>query len=289
MHIDLISIVENLLQKNIFKTKLLSNSFNINCVKITTTDKKNYIIKFYQNKKNKFNAIKTEAKNLIYFNKEKINIFPKVINSNNKILIMEYIKHNKNKPKKITKEFLKILTSIHLKSSNKYGFYFDTQVGGLRQSNSFTNNWISFFAEKRMYSIYKEICKTEPMPKNINNKIELLINNLSKRLPSNPRPALLHGDLWEGNILFNNKKLIGLIDPGSFYGHNEMEIAYLRWFNPSFIGKDFINMYKEFNTIEKNYFSYEPIYQLYYSLMNVHLWDRSYIQDVQRLLKKIRV
>ena len=42
-------------------------------------------------------------------------------------------------------------------------------------------------------------------------------------------------DLWEGNILFKKNKFNGFIDPGSFFGHNEMEIAYLRWFNPSFI------------------------------------------------------
>ena len=43
---------------------------------------------------------------------------------------------------------------------------------------------------------------------------------------------LMHGDLWEGNILFKDYKFVSFIDPGSFYGHNEMELAYLRWFNP---------------------------------------------------------
>ena len=94
---------------------------------------------------------------------------------------------------------------------------------------------------------------------------------------------------WNQQMFGNNKKVIGLIDPGSFYGHNEMEIAYLRWFNPSFISNDFIKLYNDFNTIEKDYFSYEHIYQLYYSLMNVYLWDRLYIKDVERLLEKIKI
>ena len=80
---------------------------------------------------------------------------------------------------------------------------------------------------------------------------------------------------------------MGLIDPGSFYGHNEMEIAYLRWFN--LIDEDFFKKYSEFIKIDKMYFSYEPIYQLYYSLLNIHLWDRRYIQDVEKLLKKIKI
>ena len=46
-----------------------------------------------------------------------------------------------------------------------------------------------------------------------------------------------------------------------------------RWFNPKFIDTNFISKYNEFIMVEKNYFEYEPIYQLYYCLMNVYLWD----------------
>ena len=95
--------------------------------------------------------------------------------------------------------------------------------------------------------------------------------------------------MWEGNILFNDKKLVGLIDPGSFYGHNELEIAYLRWFNPPFIDKKFLDKYNNKISIDKNYLEYEPVYQLYYSLLNVYLWDKSYINDVKRLIDKIKV
>ena len=99
----------------------------------------------------------------------------------------------------------------------------------------------------------------------------------------------MHGDLWEGNILFNDRKFIGFIDPGSFYGHNELEIAYLRWFNPIFIDNNFLEKYNNYIRIGKEYLNYEPIYQLYYSLLNVYLWDRKYVHDVNRLLKKIKI
>ena len=155
------------------------------------------------------------------------------------------------------------------------------------QPNDFDQNWAVFFAEKRLNVIFETICETNPLPKKINQNLESLIRSLTEKIPSNPEPALLHGDLWEGNILFNDGKFVGLIDPGSFYGHNEMEIAYLRWFN--LIDEDFFNQYSEIISIDKMYFSYEPIYQLYYSLLNVHLWDRRYIHDVENLLKKIKI
>ena len=58
--------------------------------------------------------------------------------------------------------------------------------------------------------------------------------------------------MWEGNILFNKKKFAGFIDPGSFYGHNELEVAYLTWFNPVFI-KNFLRKYNGIIKIDKDF------------------------------------
>lgn len=37
-------------------------------------------------------------------------------------------------------------------------------------------------------------------------------------------PALLHGDLWAGNVAENNEEPI-VYDPACFYGHSEFELA----------------------------------------------------------------
>ena len=286
MNTDLITTIENILtKKKIILTKLLSSAFNINCLKIVTADNEKFVVKYYEKKNNDFNAIQAETKNLLFFNKKKINFFPKVVGYDENFLIIKYFENNKIKPNKFDSQFINNLTQLHSNSSEKFGFYFDTQIGGMCQPNDFDQNWAVFFAEKRLNVIFENICETNPLPKKINQNLESLIHSLAEKIPSNPKPALLHGDLWEGNILFNDGKFVGLIDPGSFYGHNEMEIAYLRWFN--LIDEDFFNKYSEIISIDKMYFSYEPIYQLYYSLLNVHLWDRRYIQDVENLLKKI--
>jgi len=131
--------------------------------------------------------------------------------------------------------------------------------------------------------------KNEYMGDFINNKINYLIKNIENFIPNNPPPLLLHGDMWEGNILFKEKKFVGFIDPGSFFGHNEMEVAYLRWFNPVFIDSKFLDKYNDKIKLDKNYLLYEPIYQLYYALSNVALWDKFYIKETKRLLKKLRL
>jgi len=55
------------------------------------------------------------------------------------------------------------------------------------------------------------------------------------------------------------------------------------------IDESFLDKYNDHIKIDKYYLEYEPIYQLYYSLLNVYLWDRSYIEDVGKLLEKIKI
>ena len=287
---NIILEIEKLLDnKKILDYNILSDSFGINCLKIETEDKERYIVKYYYKKEGGFNAIKSEADNILFLNSHKYIFFPKIINNNNKFLIMSFIDNNNDLPIKINDDLLSAIISLHSKKSNSYGFNFDTQIGGLKQLNSKSKNWVEFYLDKRLHYIFDLINKNQPMDKAINTKIELLLKKLDNFIPNKPKPSLLHGDLWEGNILFKNKKFSGFIDPGSFYGHNELEVSYLRWFNPKFIDRNFLDKYNDHISIDKYYVNYEPVYQLYYSLLNVYLWDRSYIENVRGLLDKIKI
>ena len=256
------------------------------CEKICLEDNKVFVAKYYIKKNNGFNSIKSETNSLIYLSKKLFSIFPAIKFKSKNLLIIDYIKHNNIKYNDYQTILANEILKLHNISNNKYGFIFDAQIGGLKQSNEFEVDWINFFLNKRLNMIFEKINKEDPMPTAVNKKIEKLMKNIENYLPKNPNISLLHGDLWSGNILFNDGKLVGLIDPGIYFGHNELEIAYLTWFK--FVDDSFLNFYSNEINIDKYFYKYEPVYQLYFSLLNIFLWDKNfYLKDTNRLLNKI--
>ena len=279
-------IANYFLDKKIEARTILSNSFNMICEKILLQNNEAFVVKYYQNKKNEFNSIISEKNSLSYL-ANITSLVPKIKFNSNELLIIDYIENNDIKDKNYQVILAEVISKIHQNTNNRYGFQFDAQIGALKQTNEFIDNWVIFFREKRLNSIFELINNDDPMTNNINQKIEKLLKNIHNHIPNNPIPRLLHGDLWAGNILYNNGKLVGLIDPGIFFGHSELEIAYLTWFN--FVNEEFLKIYSNIIPIERDYFEYEPIYQLYYCLLNVYLWDRIYIRDAEKLLNKIKI
>ena len=281
--------IENLLNKEkIIKFRLLQISFDIACIKFQLSNTEKYIAKFYVNKENFFNAIKSETENLLYLNK-KFDFFPKLIKFNDDYLIIQYFENDNDKPHTTNSDFLESIVKIHSISNNLYGFNFNTQIGALEQINDFENSWVNFYTNKRLNPIFELANMSNNMGSFVNEKISFILKNINNFIPDHPSALLLHGDMWEGNILFKQNRFIGFIDPGSFFGHNEMEIAYLRWFNPTFIDSMFLEKYNNYIKLGKNYLDYEPIYQLYYSLCNVALWDKAFIEQTKKLLIKLKV
>ena len=287
------SLVENQIikftsGKNIIERVSLSDSFFMKCEKITLDNGQIFVAKYYQKKQNinSFNSIVSETNSLIYLLNKFPNLFPSIKYKSKDLLIIDYIDSNNIKNYDYQEQLALEMLKIHGITSDKFGFEFDAQVGGLKQPNNLEENWIDFFVNYRLNMVFEDINKNDSLPSNLNKNIEKLMKDLENRLPKKPRPSLLHGDLWEGNILFHNGELVGLIDPGVFFGHNEMEIAYLTWFQ--YVNDTFLNFYSNNTIIDKNYKDYEPIYQIFFSLLNVRLWDRDYyIKDVQKLLKKV--
>ena len=278
------NFIQFLKNKNKTNSIIISKSFGALCEKVKVDNNQQFIIKYYSKKNSEYNAIFYEGKSLKFMHKKFPHLFPKIYLINKNMFVMQYIPHNKIKNTNSEKDLAIKISKIHQNKNDKFGFKFDTPIGGFRQPCNFQKSWIEFYEKKRLFMIFNIINKTNPMPKKINIGIERILKNLKNLIPNNPKPSLVHGDLWKGNMLFDNGKLIGLIDPSVYYAHKEMEIAYLKWFKT--VSNKFFNYYSESINFDKNFFNYSEIYELYFSLLNVHLWSRRYIHNVARLVKK---
>lgn len=268
-----------------FEVKKLSSAFGSTCFKVKLKSNKVFVIKYHNDfNKNIYPSIYYEGKSIVKINKIISNLFPKIILLQKNFFIMEWIEHNNIKNNLTEKDFANKLLKIHSIKNDMFGFDFNTPIGGIEHDCGYEKSWINFYKNKRLYMIYNLINKSNPMPKIINNGIEKIINNIEKYIPESTNPSLIHGDLWGGNILFNNGKLVRLIDPGIQYAEIEFELSYLLFFNT--VSKSFYNYYQSLIKIDKNFWERSGIYELYYALMNVHVWDRSYINYVDNILKR---
>jgi fructosamine-3-kinase len=175
------------------------------------------------------------------------------------------------------------LAALHQQVNVSYGLDHDNYIGSLPQVNSFTENWIDFFIESRLeVQIRKAIGSGK-----ISNSHVHSFHQLYKLLPellANEPPSLLHGDLWSGNLMTDDKGQPALIDPAVYYGNREVEIAFTRLFG-GFDNK----FYTTYNTVwplSPGFEVRQDIYNLYPLLVHVNLFGGGYLSQVENILNR---
>ena len=59
--------------------------------------------------------------------------------------------------------------------------------------------------------------------------VESMVGRLDDLVPQEP-PARLHGDLWNGNVLWGHDGVVRMVDPAAHAGHRETDLAMLSLF-----------------------------------------------------------
>ncbi|XP_008585009.1 PREDICTED: fructosamine-3-kinase [Galeopterus variegatus] len=106
----------------------------------------------------------------------------------------------------------------------KFGFHTVTYCGFIPQVNEWQDDWPTFFTQYRLQAqldlIEKDYADREA--RELWSRLQVKIPGLFRDLQI--VPALLHGDLWSGNVAENDAGPL-VYDPASFYGHSEFELA----------------------------------------------------------------
>lgn len=197
-------------------------------------------------------------------------------------LILEYI--DSGKPDKAYWETLgQSLAVLHSHTQPTFGLHFDNFIGSLPQTNTPTSNGYDFFFEQRLLpqaglALYKGL-----LPKDSYDALLRLRSRLPELLPGE-RPALLHGDLWSGNVLANEQNEPVLIDPAVYYGFREAELAFTKLF--AGFDQRFYEAYDEVFPLEPGFEERVALYNLYPLLVHVNLFGSGYVSGVERVLNQ---
>ena len=234
--------------------------------------------------------LQIEANMLEDINKYHIAV-PEVYDVSDTYLLMSYIESTKLA--KCAEEIAaaKVLSDLHAVTNDArmYGYYYNTTIGSFTQKNEQTQyNWTLFLGQMRIMPMARICYDKGYIDKGLVEKLELLCRDMYKRIDmAEIRPSLLHGDLWEGNILFNMNGAT-LIDPALSFGDKEMDLAYILMFDT--FGKTFFEHYEEVHTLSKDFYDVKvPLYQIYPLLVHVALYGGNYIQQLEHLLKRLKV
>jgi protein-ribulosamine 3-kinase len=159
------------------------------------------------------------------------------------------------------------LAAIHRCSAETFGFTVTTYCGPTPQDNTKATSWTEFYAERRLLPLMRLLEKDRGLRESDRKTLERVVERLPSLLPHSPPPALVHGDLWSGNVL-QTARGPGLVDPACAYTDREMEFGITTLFGG--FSSRFFAAYEEAWPLPAGWRERNPLYQLYH-LLNHHL------------------
>lgn len=171
------------------------------------------------------------------------------------------------------------LANFHKQTDETFGWHEDNFIGRTPQSNQNEKEWITFFKVHRLESQFN-LCEKKGLI--LSGKDELLETLDSFFGDYLPIPSLLHGDLWGGNVGFDNDGKPVLYDPASYYGDREADLAFTEMFG-GFSNK-FYAAYENSFPLHPGYLYRKRLYNLYHELNHFVLFGGGYGQQAQETI-----
>jgi fructosamine-3-kinase len=209
---------------------------------------------------------------------------PEVVSSSGKHLLLEYIAPGK-RTAHVEANAGALLAQFHqTNTAEQFGWADDNYVGRIAQNNETRTHWMDFFEDCRirpMLHLARPLLSNDDL-RNVNRLLEQ-----ARQWITEPRPSLVHGDLWSGNIFYDSYGTPVLIDPAVHYAHHEVDLAMTEMFGG--FGAAF---YVGYNT------AYQPddareeriaLWNLYPILVHVNLFGSGYVKELRYALERLSI
>jgi fructosamine-3-kinase len=146
-----------------------------------------------------------------------------------------------------------------------------------------TDRWVEFYAESRLGFQARLARDTGRLSSRESAALDRLISKLGDWIdePADG-PALIHGDLWSGNVHVAADGAPALIDPAAYYAHREAELGMMTLFG-GFSSRVF-EAYDDAFPLEPGWQQRNALYQLYHLLNHLNLFGEGYKSSVMTLV-----
>jgi fructosamine-3-kinase len=201
---------------------------------------------------------------------------------NSSYLVMEWLEFGRGTTQAWEEMGRKLAAMHQAGGSSQFGWERNNTIGSTPQINTWTENWADFFAEHRIgYQLQLAKRKGGSFP-DYPQVVEVVKEFLADR---NPEPSLVHGDLWSGNVAVLETGEPVILDPATYYGDREVDIAMTELFGG--FPAAFYRGYNEVFPLDEGYERRKTLYNLYHILNHFNLFGGGYGSQANRMLGQI--
>ena len=177
------------------------------------------------------------------------------------------------------------LAALHRATAPAYGLDHDNYLGIMPQLNDWAASWSAFFRERRLRPQAELAQRNGHLSGERARRLGRLLDRLDTWLGDHaPPPALLHGDLWAGNVLVGPGGAPALIDPAVSYADRETELAYTALFGG--FPEVFYHAYDETWPLPDGWQERRALYNLYHLLNHLNHFGERYAETVDAVLRR---
>jgi protein-ribulosamine 3-kinase len=180
------------------------------------------------------------------------------------------------------------LAEMHRTSWKQFGWHRDNTIGSTPQPNTPSDSWIDFWAEHRLGFQFR-LAARNGYRGNLQRRGERLLEGFHHLIDHDPTASLLHGDLWGGNMAYDQQGHPVIFDPAVYFGDREADLAMTELFGG--FSSAFYDAYRENWPLAPGYATRKTLYNLYHILNHLNLFGGGYLGQassmVDRLLAEI--
>jgi fructosamine-3-kinase len=176
------------------------------------------------------------------------------------------------------------LAAMHRRVADQHGWKRDNTIGSTPQHNRQSPDWIEFWCRERLGFQLQEAARNG-YSGNLQSSGERLLSRCDALIGHSPAPSLLHGDLWSGNIAFDETGSPIIFDPAVYFGDRETDLAMTELFGG--FSPDFHAAYRECWPLEHGYEIRKTLYNLYHILNHLNLFGGGYAEQAQHMIDRL--